>query len=127
MTAKRCDPAKIAILTFLGVGAFPLVLLAGVFTHAYRASLYLGRWPYYGHPDPKDLLAGFHPPSQLLAYLIPVAALVLSAIVPGLVIFRRVRRRWWLYVAVGVVMLIWIASFVIAFLNPGGVIEWILD
>jgi hypothetical protein len=127
MTAKRCDPAKIAILAFLGVGAFPLVLLAMVFTHAYRASLYLGHWPFYGHPDPKDLPAGFHPSSQLVAYLVPVAAWVLSAIVPGHVIFWRVRRTLWLIAAIGVVMLIWIASCVIASLNPGGVIEWIID
>jgi hypothetical protein len=127
MTAKRYDPAKIAILTFLGVGAFPVVLLATVFTHAYRAALYLGRWPYYGHPDPKDLPAGFHPPSQLLAYLVPVLALALSTIVPGHVIFRRVRRTRWLYAAISVVMLVWITSFVIASLDPGGVIEWIVD
>jgi hypothetical protein len=43
------------------------------------------------------------------------------------VIFRRVRRAWWLCAALGVVMLVWIASFVVAALNPGGVIEWIVD
>ena len=127
MAAKPQDPAKTAILAFLGVGAFPLVALAAVFTHAYRASLYLGRWPYYGHPDPKDLPAGFHPPSWPLAYLIPALVLLLSTIVPGHVIFRRVRRRWWLCAAVGVVGFVWIASFVVGRLDPGNVIEWIID
>lgn len=124
---KRLDSSQIIILALLGVGSFLPTLLAAILVHAYRASLYLGRWPYYGHPDPKDLPAGFHPPSQILAFLIPAATWGMSALLPGCLILKRVRRRQWLNAALGVVMLVWTASCIVAAVDPGGIIEWILD
>jgi hypothetical protein len=106
------------------VACAPLGLWAAMVTHAIRASRFLGRWPSYGQPDPKDL-----PPFLLNERLEAFVGYGLVICGTGALTYatRRLRPvRRLIISAIGVVLL-WAVAWVLAWLDPGGVVEWYVD
>src|SRR5690606_36140810 len=68
---RRASLAELVTLLLLAVSALPLTWLSSLYFFAVRAAFYLGHWPYYGHPDPKDLPP--HLPCEWLGYAGPLA------------------------------------------------------
>jgi hypothetical protein len=115
------------ILLIAALSAPPWVLLASAYTFAFRAALYLGHWPYYAHPDPKDLPARFHPQSEILEFLIPT---IISVIITCKVWRLVIRLAPWprpVPYALTALLVLWLLPIVLAMLDPLGVFEWIVD
>jgi hypothetical protein len=108
----------------LAVAWFPAGVWAGWVTSAARAWLYLGYWPCYHHPSPQTLPAELGPLTEVLetaAMVVVIALLVWLTIV----CFRRlVPKRWWLTAAAILWPLAWLALYVLARSDPGGVLDW---
>ena len=114
-----------AVLLLLGF--MPLTWWFSVLTHAYRARLYLGRWPYYNNPDPKDLPAHFLPQTEILERVVPWFALLMLVTV-CLCLLRRVKdHKKRMLCASALFVMGWIGIVALLFLDPGGFFEWILD
>jgi len=112
-------------LVALFFAAFPVLLLVEFFNYVVRARLYLGHWPFYNNPDPKQL--GWwlqHSLLQLGFVGFPVVAL--AAAVLGIV--GRARSREfpiWTIIATVVAA----SAILIAFarIDPGGFVAWFWD
>jgi hypothetical protein len=112
------------LLTLL-LAAFPLFVMVAFFAYVIRARLYLGHWPSYNHPDPKQL--GWwiqHSLLQLGFVGFPFASLlaVVSAIV------GRVRSREFPFWTI-IITIIVASAVLIAFtlIDPGGFVDWFWD
>lgn len=109
----------------IGVAAFPWLALAGFYAFVLRARWHLGQWPYYSHPDPKDLDWSIH---YHLALLGPILSPAIALFGIGLVVALRRGTanfpvwRWLTAVAGSCLFLV-----VLARLDPGGFFEWIAD
>jgi hypothetical protein len=114
----------IAYLAF--PSALPLAFLVLVYTTAARAAIYLGHWPTYGHPDPKDLPEHFRPP-EFLKWLIPLGSIPLVVGLIVLVVKQLVPLRWRLAISLWILVGLWAWSIVLLFLDPAGVLEWLVD
>jgi hypothetical protein len=92
-----------------------------------RAALFLGHWPYYAHPDPKDLPDRFHPHSEFLQIVIPfLMSVTLTTLFAFLLIrFALPHRRF--YYAVGMALALWVISYMLLMLDPAGVLDWYVD
>jgi hypothetical protein len=86
-TAASAALGTISFLILL-VGSVPAVLWAASYVSAVRASRFLGHWPAYGHPDPKDLPPGFWANGSLLEYALPLLVATILAGVPTLLVLR---------------------------------------
>lgn len=118
---------SIVAVTALVTAAFwvvawaPLGLWTAMLVHAIRASRFLGRWPSYAQPDPKDL-----PPFLLneqieacVGYaLVFCGAGALTYVTHSLKPARRL-----IVSTIGIVLL-WALAWVLAWLDPGGVVDW---
>lgn len=127
-SASKAEPLRVdvevATWMVLGVAALPLAILSVVYVFAFRASLFLGRWPYYGHPDPKDLPDNFHPSTEWLALAGPVATFAIQLLVARLALGRR---RWRLLIAAALIPATWLLCYVLTQTDPGGVFDWFFD
>jgi hypothetical protein len=112
-------------LATLFLAASPLALLLVFFAYVVRARVYLGHWPSYNHPDPKQL--GWwiqHTLLQAGFIGFPVAPLVAGV----LAVVGRARSREfpiWTIIATGVLASATLISF--AWLDPGGFMNWFWD
>ncbi len=113
------------VLLLGAFAALPSILLASLYTIAFRATLFLGHWPYYGHPDSKDLPDRFHPCSEFLEFLIPVMTSVSLTCLVGFAV-RSTRPCQQFYCAIGAALVIGIGSIILLFLDPAGVL-WVVD
>jgi len=114
------------IMLIAALSALPWMGLAYIYTFACRAALFLGRWPYYAHPDPKDLPDRFHR-SDFLNIVIPTIVSVILTCVVTLLVRRLV--PWSQAVANALVILLALWLFAVAFnaIDPGGVLDWFAD
>jgi hypothetical protein len=105
----------------------PAALWVAFVVGAVRAWAFLGYWPSYGHPDPKDLPTEFGPvPEWMEVASFPLAAAALTCF--SLYCFRQaLPKRWWLWAAVGLWPLAWLLVYELARIDPGGVLDWAFD
>jgi len=89
--------------------------------------MFLGRWPYYGHPDPKDLPSDFGPIPEWFEVVVPLLVLAVLIFVSLNVMVRLVPKRWWLWTATAVWFVAWVGTFGLAAADPGGILEWVFD
>lgn len=112
---------------FLAIALLSFKWWIAALIHAWRASLFLGYWPYYGHPDPKDLPEHFHPTTEFLEHLIPWGffGLILVGLLYLIHRFHRLEQK--LLLSTLAIPAGWFAGFVLLRFDPGGVVEWIID
>jgi hypothetical protein len=95
------------------------------------ARLYLGHWPSYGDPDPKDLPTAFEPLYGLVwggfGVLLALASAVLpiGVIVLAVLAIRGGSRQYVPVLALGLAPWVVVVWFFLA--DPGGFIEWLAD
>jgi len=105
--------------------AFPLLLLFAFSAYVVQARLYLGHWPYYNHPDPKQL-GWWIQHNQLQIGFIAFPAVTLAAVV--LAVVGRARSREfpiWTIIATAAVASAALLAF--ARIDPGGFVDWFWD
>ncbi|MFY9823450.1 MAG: hypothetical protein WAM82_18865 [Thermoanaerobaculia bacterium] len=116
-----------AVLAELVTAFVPFAWWTLFLVAALRARLYLGFWPSYDRPDPKQIPLDAGP---LPEWVEPAAALLVLAALAGvsmIVMARRVPKRWWLWTAVAVWLLAWGCAYGILRWDPWGFIDWALD
>jgi len=118
-------PARSFPFVTLLLAGFPLLLLIVFFSYVLQARLFLGQWPTYSHPDPKQLGWWIQHSFLQLGFIgFPLVALV--AIISAIV--GRTRSRdfpAWTVIALTALA----CGVLIAFarVDPGGFIEWFWD
>ncbi len=115
------------LLVTAAVAALPFILLASLYTFAFRAALFLGHWPYYGHPNPKDLPDHFNWQTEFLDFLIPTSV---SVALTFLFVTQVMRFATWprrLEFAVLTATLLWLFASLVLVGDPAGVMNWIWD
>lgn len=108
----------------LAVAWFPAGLWAAIAASAVHAWIHLGYWPRYHDPRPEILARDLGPQSEALA---TTAMAVVIALLAGLTIAclrRLVPKRWWLTAAAILWPLAWLAVYLLARSDPGGVLDW---
>ena len=111
----------------IAAGLLPCAIWIGGMIFAWRAYHYLGYWPRYGHPDPKDIPVGFAPQTQFLQTGIPVAFVVISTLVLVVLITRRNKFNHWIGVSTLMAFGAFIVAIILFWLDPGAVFCWIAD
>ena len=113
-----------ALITF---GTLPLTLWFYLWTFALRARLYLGYWPSYSQPDPKDLPLHFHPPTELLHHIIPLGLSI--GIILALTSLLRKQSDLKIRMMTASILALtgWIVAFGLIFIDPCGFMEWWAD
>jgi hypothetical protein len=125
---KRSSTYSVVISgVLLTLGFLPLTWWFSVLTHAWRARLYLGHWPYYNNPDPKSLPDHFHPQTEILERVVPWSGLLILVIVCLLLLGIVKDHKKRMLCASVLVVLGWISAVALLFFDPGGFFEWILD
>jgi hypothetical protein len=127
LIARPANGKEWLVLLLGAFAALPSILLAWLYTFAFRAALYVGHWPYYNNPDPKDLPERFHPYSEFLKYLVPVVISVASTCLFAFAVPRLARPCRQFYCAVAGALAIGALPILLFFLDPAGVWEWIID
>ena len=122
--ATRRLGVELATLALLGVAALPLTAASSMYVFAFRAALYLGHWPFYGHPDSKDLPDDFHPATEWLSYAGPLLIFGIQVAVARWVLGRR---RWRLPIAACLLPVTWLLCYLFVVADPAGVLNWIMD
>ena len=115
------------LLVVAAIGAFPCYALAGLWIFALRVTRFVGHWPSYGYPDPKDVPAHFHPQTELLESLGPAAAYVA---VTFLLVKIAMRFKTWsrrMDFASLATCTLWVLQVVYLLLDPAGLINWWVD
>lgn len=97
------------------------------YAFACAATIYLGRWPHYAHPDPKDL------PSPFGVVMLPVflvQSVWILAVFP-ILIFASARmwnaERFSRFGLAALPALFVIATWIILGSDPHGVLDWFWD
>jgi hypothetical protein len=126
LIAKPDNWQEWLVLLLGAFAALPSMVLASLYTFAFRAALFLGHWPYYAHPDPKDLPERFHPYSEFLEYLVPVMISVALTCLLAFAVPRASPCRQFYY-AVGGALAIGALPIILLLLDPAGVGEWVAD
>jgi hypothetical protein len=104
-----------AVICWIPVAAFALLMV-----FASIASKTVGHWPYYSHPDPKDLgLPYLH---SLALFGIPIGLLSAFVGIIGLIGAHEQWRRWHIGIFV-VGVLLWALNMG----QVGRLLNWLLD
>jgi hypothetical protein len=109
----------------LVLAVFPVLLILSLLGYACQARLHLGHWPYYEHPDPKDLGWWFqHSVLQLGFIGFPLAALGAVCLA---IIGRSQSREFPLWTVIGTAAIS--TGLLVAYgrLDPGGFVSWFWD
>lgn len=120
-------PLWVIVVTVLAVGFLPFAWWTSVLIFSVRARQYLGRWPSYDHPDPKQLPEELGSIPAWVEDVVPVLTLAVLIGLALLVMARWVPKRRWLWTAVLVWLVAWGCFYGLAVSDPGGFIEWALD
>lgn len=104
---------------------YPVLMLFLVLLTASIARLYLGHWPSYNNPDPGTIAWGLpHLVIQLCFIPLPLSPfLALAFAFPGPA-SSKAARVWPILI---VMILSWVAAFVYAETDPGGVLDMFLN
>jgi hypothetical protein len=112
---------------FMALGLLPMAFQISILTFAWRASLYLGYWPRYSHPDPKDLPEHFQPSTEFMDYLIPWGVLILIMVAMVILIHRFNNPMRKLLFSIKIMAFSWFLCIIFFIIDPGGAVEWFLD
>jgi hypothetical protein len=127
-TADRSRRFSLVLVGFLtAFGALPWLLWFRLWTYAWRARLYLGHWPCYGHPDPKALPEHFLPKTEMYDHIIPWGMFIVLVLVITVLISKLENYKTRMMFAAFLAVAGWITAFGLLFLDPGGFFEWIID
>ncbi|MEW4570709.1 hypothetical protein AB1L88_22825 [Tautonia sp. JC769] len=107
------------------VSALPFALLSSLYFFAVRAAFYLGHWPYYGHPDPKDLPPDL--PCEWLKYAGPPAVLALQVVASRPLVGRCRDYGGRLLLAFAMFPASLMLCFALLVSDPVGVLDWFMD
>jgi hypothetical protein len=116
-----------SLLSIGVLAALPYAGLAWLYTFALRAAIFLGHWPSYDNPDPKNLPDRFGPQTEFLELVIPMFA---SIGVTWLFVSQARRFTTWYQrfeFAAWVTILLWLVAFLLLGGDPAGVRNWIAD
>jgi len=105
----------------------PWVWYASIYLHAWRASQFLGHWPSYGNPDPKELPAGFGSSTVWMEYTLPWAVGLLLLLLWIAAIYRVNQWQQGQWSIVHLTTASFVGLFIMAWLDPGGVMNWFMD
>ena len=110
---------------FVVGGWLGIALWASMISFAIRAWRFMGRWPSYDQPDPKNLSVVLQ--SALIDRVVAGVVLVtLSGLT--LRLLTRVRSPWYRVAVAAVVCVVGIGvGYLLLITDPGGVIEWVVD
>ena len=109
----------------LSMAAFPVLVILALLGYAIQAWLYLGHWPSYANPDPKQLGWWLQHSALELGFM---AFPVVSFLAVCLSIFGRVRSRdfpFWTVIVTIVVCIVLLVAY--ARIDPGGLVAWFWD
>jgi hypothetical protein len=120
------SPHGWSLILISTLSALPISFVAVLYTSAARAAVYLGHWPSYGNPDPKDLPEHFSPP-EILELIVPALILCLLTTAVAAFIARYVSPSLRLLIAWSIAVSCWLLSFALIFADPLGVVEWMMD
>jgi hypothetical protein len=109
----------------LSFAAFPVLVFLALLGYALEAAVYLGHWPSYANPYPKQL--GWwleHSALQLGFVGFPTASLLAIC----LAVFGRIRSRdfpFWTVIITTVASIALLVAY--GRINPGGLVAWFWD
>ncbi len=109
------------------IGSLPVAWWAGCVVSAIRAFRFLGYWPSYGQPDPKDLPQTFWSNGEPIEIGVSILIVALLGVVPVLILMRRAKPLLWIPMGLAGLVLLWTIGFVLLSADPWGVVEWIVD
>lgn len=101
------------------LAAIPALWMAGISVFVLRARFALGRWPFPGQPDPKDLGWDLHYTALLLGMPLTMASVI--ALFAGSLFAKEWRYPAW---AGGATLAVLIAA---ARIDPGYIFTWFGD
>ena len=107
------------------VSALLPAMWVGMFVHAVRAWRFLGFWPSYDRPDPKDLPPWLVADTVEKVAVAGVFVLVASA---GALALRKIgtpQKR--VLAAAAICAAAILVTFIVLSADPGGVFEWYVD
>ena len=115
------------VLVLAAAAGLPLMLLAWLYTFALRAALFLGHWPSYNNPDPKNLPDEFHPQTEFLMSVIPIIVSVGVTCLFATLMSRFAPRSRRIVDALFAGILFWFLSYMMIGADPFGVLNWFMD
>jgi hypothetical protein len=119
-------PGRWRLMPIAALAALPLAVAAVPYTFAVRAAAYLGLRPYHGQPDREGLREESHP-SDFLELLIPALVFLIETALAVLLVERFARPERRLRAIGSIAGALWLLSIATFFLDPLGVLEWILE
>jgi len=110
----------------VGIGVFPLIALALVYSTSIAVRIALGQWPVYGHPDPSLLPHSIRwlEVSATFAFLAAWASPALSIPMIAGSLHPRLRAA---RLPAGLLIGSWGILGLAFWIDPGGQIDWLLD
>jgi hypothetical protein len=127
LITKPDDWRDWVVLLIGAATALPLMLLAWLYTFALRAALFLGHWPSYNNPDPRNLPDEFHPQTEFLMSVIPIVVSVFMTCLFATLMARLAPRSRRIVDAVFVGIFFGFLSYMMLGADPFGVLNWFLD
>jgi len=121
---ENYEEKSFPVLT-LFLATFPFVLLAVFFSYVLRARLFLGHWPSYNQPDPKQL-GWWIQHSFLQVGFVALPAVALGAVILAIV-GRFQRRDFPVRTIIAIAALACGVLIAFARVDPGGFIAWFWD
>lgn len=103
------------------------MLLGWIYTFALRAALFLGHWPSYNNPDPKNLPDEFHPQTEFLMSVIPIVVSVGVTCLFATLMARLAPRSRRIVNSVFAGILFGFLSYMMIGADPFGVLNWLMD
>ena len=108
------------------MGLLPVAAWLSGMLFAWRTSIFLGRWPTYGQPDPKSLPDSFDP--MLPFYRSALwCVVILASTAITLFLHKTKHQELKIPIAALFSFLTFAMFFVLLFLDPRGMFEWIMD
>jgi len=117
----------VAACAAIATAWLPYALWTGCIVYGSRASLYLGYWPRYGHPDPKTLPASFGAFPEATDAVAATGVLVILVVSSFRLLARYIPRRWWPWTTSTISFVAWSAFLVLANADPWGILDWFID
>ena len=109
----------------LSMAAFPVLVILALLGYAIEAWAFLGHWPSYANPDPKQLGWWVQHSALQLAFMgFPVASILAIC----MAVFGRKRSRdfpFWAVIVTAVVSTALLVTYCRT--DPGGLLNWFWD